>query len=78
MQMCETFHCRPSEAIAELERLAAGTIDRLLTYQAVRSATAQYEAAKGDLSKLPDLPIFAWLQEREFAAAQAQLEAARG
>jgi hypothetical protein len=77
-RFCEEFHCTPTVAMAELDRLPMGLVDTILLLRGYASAKRDLEAAKerGDKKSAND-PRFDVVNDIHFAMAEERLRARR-
>ena len=75
--VCEAFHCLPSEADAEMERLPAGTLLDLIQMRSFANALDLVERTK-DWNELPKTPMVDLAQELITEKIAEELRARRG
>lgn len=74
-QLCEEFHCLPSEAYAETQRLPAGLLEEIVEARSFARAKSLLDSAR-DPTKVPNTPIVQLVKDVMQDAAQEDLDAA--
>jgi hypothetical protein len=73
-RLCEEFHCLPSAALREWERVPWGTLETIVEFRAFAAAKQAYEAADTaeKVRALPNDPMIDRVREFEFEDVAAQ------
>lgn len=74
-RLCEEFHCLPSAAYAETQRLPAGLLEEILEARAFATAKSLLDYAP-DPKKVPNTPMVQLVKDVMQDAAQEEIDAA--
>lgn len=76
-QLCEAFHCRPSQVADELARCPDGLLETILLFRGFVAAKRRYEEAKETSALTRGDRMMQLVEEIIFDRAGARLKAAR-